>query len=154
MDYNANINHWLPSSFFCSLCTLAKSRHEKTIWQQLFFSFFFFYGNFLLLFSFQTSLLLLRVLASVFGNILCCFRSVSQSKHSFIFIWNWVGERREVRLVARYDRERRGPSHTNVGVWKRAEPGQGGTKSGVELSQECTFTYLAIHCTREYLSHL
>lgn len=138
-------------SSFCSLCTLAKSRHEKQFGNNFLF---FFYRNFLLLFSFQTSLLLLRVLASVLGNILCCFRSVSQWKHSFIFIWNWVGERREVRLVARYDRERRGPSRTNVGVWKRAELGQGGTKSGVELSQECTFTYLAIHCTREYLSHL
>ena len=63
---------------------------------------FFCCKYFLLLFSLSTALLLLRVLVSVFGNILFCFHSVSQWKHSFIFIWNWVGERQS-GLVARYD---------------------------------------------------
>lgn len=52
--------------------------------------------NFLLLFFFLTSLLLLSVFVSVFGSILCCFHSVSQRKHSFIFIRNGVGERHKV----------------------------------------------------------
>lgn len=52
--------------------------------------------NFLFLFFFLTSLLLLSVFVSVFGSILCCFRSVSQRKHSFIFIRNGVGERHKV----------------------------------------------------------
>lgn len=108
--------------------------------------------NFLLLFFFWTSLLLLRVLARVFGSILCCFRSVSQRKHSFIFIRNGVGERQKVDWwqdrIRSCDRDDVGSHTQNVEVfeWACGEKAlnHGGTFAGMCLDIRCNSFQMGI----------
>lgn len=106
-----------------------------------------------LVFFLWMRLLLLRVLASVFGNILRCFHCVSEWKHSFIPIW-WETQSGPVvkirsgavtGLTLALSMDGRATSDENQG----RSLNQGRNFAGMQLHIP-----FGIHFTWEYLSYL